>query len=261
MEQASQVEQLLSQAIQAFASDPYVYEIYLFGSYAKKTHDRYSDVDLHIVSQNFDATMSQLWHYLEEIGPVLMAFPLVARVGYTAFMILFENFPLYTKLDINIADRTENTSFAEQACVYRREALPPHVAPTFLPTMLEEPLNTLYGYHLGAIRYMKYRKRGKHFSAYKFYKAQLDRTLLNKYQEICHDFSVERLGLLEYQLLDTYEESIQLKRYLYPENERAMDTFYIELLQTMTHELQYALNTKHEKALTTIIDFLKQEAL
>lgn len=79
--------------------------------------------------------------------------------------------------------------------------------------------------------------------------------------EICHDFSVERLGLLEYQFLDTYEESIQLKRYLYPENERAMDTFYIELLQTMTHELQHPLDAKHEKAITTIIAFLKQEAL
>jgi hypothetical protein len=36
---------------------------------------------------------------------------------------------------------------------------------------------------------------------------------------------------------------------------------YIELLQTMTHELKYAFNEKHEKAFKTIINFLEQEAL
>src|SRR5579884_1457093 len=110
MERASQVEQLSTRAVQTFTRDPYVSEMFLFGSYEKKMHDHYSDVDLHVVSQNFDATMSQLWHTLSDIGQVLVAFPLAAHVGYAAYMVLFENYPLYTKLDINISDTRNSVS-------------------------------------------------------------------------------------------------------------------------------------------------------
>src|SRR6266567_2878304 len=119
MERASQVEHLSRRAIQTFASDPYVYEMFLFGSYEKKIHDCYSDVDLHVVSLNFDATMSQLWHTLSDIGQVLVAFPLTSHVGYAAYMVLFENYPLYTKLDINISDTKKNVPIVSKTCVYR----------------------------------------------------------------------------------------------------------------------------------------------
>ena len=79
MERASQVELLSHRTIQTFARDPHVSEMFLFGSYEKKMYDYYSDMDVHVVSQNFDATMSQLWHALSDIGQVLVAFPLAAR--------------------------------------------------------------------------------------------------------------------------------------------------------------------------------------
>lgn len=260
MERASLVEHLFSQAVQTFALDPYVSEMFLFGSYEKKTHDRYSDVDLHVVSQNFDATMSKFWRALSDIGQVLVAFPLAAHVGHAAYMVLFENYPLYTKLDINISDTRQCVSFAEKICVYRRDVIPASIASTFLPALFEEPLNTLYGYYLGAIRYMKYRKREKHFSAYKFYRAQLDHFLLKRYREISNARCVERLGILEYQALDTCEESTALKRYLYPENEHTMDKLYLELLQNMTHKIKSYFNENDEKASKTILHFLAQEA-
>src|SRR5690242_16049113 len=162
MGQISPVEQLFHRAVQTFARDPYVSEMFLFGSYEKKTYDSYSDVDLHVVSQNFDATMSQLWHSFSAIGQVRVAFPLVAEVGHAAYMVLFENYPFYTKLDINISDISKSAPFIEKTCVYQKDILPPNAASTFLPSLFEEPLNTLYGCYLGAIRYMKYRKREKH---------------------------------------------------------------------------------------------------
>ncbi|MBO0794908.1 MAG: nucleotidyltransferase domain-containing protein [Ktedonobacteraceae bacterium] len=260
MEQVSQVEHLSCQAIQAFAADPHVYEMFLFGSYEKKTHDRYSDVDLQVVSQNFDATMSQFRRCLSDIGQVLVAFPLVAQVGYAAYMVLFENYPFYTKLDINVSDVERCTPFSTKACVYRRDVIPSHEVSTYQPVLFEEPLNTLYGYYLGAIRYMKYRKRGKHFSAYKFYRAQLDYLLSRWYREVSHEHSIERLGILEYQLLDMREESAVLKRYLYPGNEQTMDMFYIEMLQKIADESQSSLNKEHKKVLNSMLDFLKREA-
>lgn len=260
MERASQVEHLARRAVQTFASDPYVSEMFLFGSYEKRMHDRYSDVDLQVVSQNFDATMSQLWHTLSDIGQVLVAYPLAAHVGHAAYTVLFENYPLYTKLDINISDTKKSVPFAEKACAYRREVIPPNAASTFLPALFAEPLNTLYGCYLGAIRYTKYRKREKHFSAYKFYRAQLDHLLLKWYQEVSDERSIERLGILEYQVLDAHEESTELKRYLYPKNEHTMDLFYLELLQKMTYELRSYFDENHEKASRAILTFLAEEA-
>jgi predicted nucleotidyltransferase len=260
MEQTGLVKRLFHQAVHIFAQDPYVSDIFLFGSYEKKTYDSYSDVDLHVVSQNFDATMKQLWHTLSAIGQVLVAFPLAAEVGHAAYMVIFENYPLYTKLDINISDTLKIVPFAEKTCVYHSNMLPPNAASTFRPALFEEPLNTLYGYYLGAIRYMKYRKREKHFSAYKFYRAQLDHFLLRWYQDISHERSVSRLGILEYQMLDTREESTALKRYLYPENEQTMDRLYLELLQTMTDELKPQFDEQHNKTSKVILHFLRHEA-
>jgi predicted nucleotidyltransferase len=260
MEQVSQVEQLFHRAVQTFVKDPYVSEMFLFGSYEKKTYDSYSDVDLHVVSQNFDATMNILWHSFSAIGQVLVAFPLVAEVGHAAYMVLFEHYPLYTKLDINISDTSKSVPFAEKTCVYRKDIQPPSAASTFLPPLFEEPLNTLYGFYLGAIRYMKYRKREKHFSAYKFYRAQLDHFLLGWYQAVSSERSISRLGILQYQLLDTREESSTWKRYLYPENEQAMDRLYLELLQKMTDELKAHFDEKHKKTSKAILHFLAHEA-
>ena len=261
MERASQVEHLFNQAVQIFASDPHVSKMFLFGSYEKKTHDRYSDVDLHVVSQNFDATMSQFWNSLSAVGQVLVAFPLTAELGHAAYMVLFENYPLYTKLDINISDPLKSAPFAGKTCVYQRDELPVNANSTFLPALFEEPLNTLYGCYLGAIRYMKYRKREKHFSAYKFYRAQLDHVLLGWYRDASREFSVERLGVVEYQFLDTWEESTELKRYLYPDNEKTMDKFYIELLQKMTNELKSSFSENNKNTFKTIINFLIQETI
>lgn len=176
-------------------------------------------------------------------------------------MVLFENYPLYTKLDINISDPLKSVPFAGKTCVYQRDVLPANVASTFLPALFEEPLNTLYGCYLGAIRYMKNRKREKHFSAYKFYRAQLDHILLRWYRNVGREFSVERLGIVEYQLLDTWEESTEMKRYLYPGCEKTMDKFYIELLQKMTGDLKSSFNKDNEKVFKTIISFLNDESV
>jgi hypothetical protein len=68
--------------------------------------------------------MKQLWHTLSAIGQVLVAFPLAAEVGHAAYMVIFENYPLYTKLDINISDTLKIVPFAEKTCVYHSNMLP-----------------------------------------------------------------------------------------------------------------------------------------
>ena len=48
---------------------------------------------------------------------------------------------------------------------------------------MEEKQRRLYGYSIGAVRYVKYRKRGKPFSAYKFYQAQCEYYFLKQYEK------------------------------------------------------------------------------
>ncbi len=83
---------------------------------------------------------------------------------------------------------------------------------------------------------------------------------MREYREIRNERSIECLGVLEYQALDTYEKSAILKRYLYPQNEQAMDMFYLELLQKMTNDLRSYFDDRDEKASQTILNFFAQEA-
>ncbi|GCE28709.1 hypothetical protein KDA_41930 [Dictyobacter alpinus] len=254
------VEQLCSRAVQAFAEESEVVEIGLFGSYAQRTNDRYSDIDLHVVSHDFDTTMSHFMACLSKIGRVLVAFPLTVRVGYAAYMVLFEDYPLYNKLDINIADRDNTIPFAPTTCIYRRDTVPPYTVSSLLPSRFEEPLNLLYDSYLGALRYMKYRQREKHFSAYKFYRAQLERLLVIWYQDMSHDHAIARLGILEYQQLDTHPSSADMQRYLYPANEQMMDQLYLELLQMLTHTLPSTYSQEQREVLASILEFLRSAA-
>ncbi|GER91845.1 hypothetical protein KDW_60070 [Dictyobacter vulcani] len=255
-----QVEQLYTRAVQAFAAEPEVSEIGLFGSYAKGTHDRYSDIDLHVVSQDFDTTMNHLAACLAHIGQVLVAFPLTARVGYAAYVVLFEDYSPYTKLDLSIADTANNLPFADTTCVYHTETISPATASTYQPARFAEPLNILYDSYLGALRYIKYRQRWQHFSAYKFYRAQLDRLLVMCYHDISNADTVERLGILEYQHLDKHSASTNMQRYLYPENAQMMDRLYIDLLEMQTRTLQPADHPDHQNIFTMILAFLASES-
>jgi hypothetical protein len=73
---------------------------------------------------------------------------------------------------------------------------------------------------------------------------------------------IEKISSLQAQrlpLLDTREESSTWKRYLYPENEQAMDRLYLELLQKMTDELKAHFDEKHKKTSKAILHFLAHE--
>ena len=132
----------------------------------------------------------------------------------------------------------------------------PHPS-TYQPPQMEEKLRLLYGYSIGAIRYAKYRKRGKPFSAYKFYQAQCEYSFLKRYEKETQE-SKMKMDLSAYMVLDQFPDSV-LQHFLYPENERAMNRLYLELLDVMLHEERLTLSTDHLEALTGIIAFVCDE--
>ena len=121
---------------------------------------------------------------------------------------------------------------------------------------MEEKLRLLYIYCIGAIRYTKYRKRGKHFRAYKFYRAQCE----HYFRKLCEKEAGETKTKVEiYMILDQLPNSASQQKYLYPENEQAMNKLYLELLDAMLDEERSTIPVNHLEALTEIITFVRAE--
>ena len=92
------LELLYQKAVDIFAQAQEVQDVLLFGSFARGTHDQYSDIDLTIISTDFDETMAKLPQFLARIGTVLIQYPLHTSCGSAAYMTLFKDFPLYKSL-------------------------------------------------------------------------------------------------------------------------------------------------------------------
>jgi hypothetical protein len=222
----------------------------------QNTHDDYSDIDLHVVSGNFDITMKELPSIIQMIGEPFVWYPFHLQPGNTGYAVLFRNYPLYNRLDITILDTITPPVVAQGTCVYRNPEEYPILPSTYQPPYMEEKVRTLYGYAIGAVRYAKYRKRGMPFCAYKFYRAQCDYYFL-KCSEKQSQEAPTKLDI--YTALDRLPDSILLHKYLYPENERAMNRLYLDLLDAMLHEERSGFSTDHFEALTEIIAFVHAE--
>lgn len=252
------VHRLFTQTLAAFSQRMEVQEILAFGSFCHGGYDQYSDIDLHIVSSDVQQTIEQLQQILTPVGNILLQYPLRIEPGEAAYTLLFTNYPLYQKLDITILSPSAKMPFDGYRSVYQTTS-PISARPTnFLYPGLEEPVRTLYDYYLGALRYVKYRKRGKHFSAYKFYRAQVDHFLQHIYQQVTGD-AKSKLGILEYQALDKEPDMNSWSKYLYPASAENMNILYAELLQYMLDNALSALEESHQLAIQTMLTFIRQK--
>jgi len=251
------LQALYTATLQAFTQRPEVQKVYLFGSMEQNKQDIYSDLDVHIVSSDFDATMKDLVSIMNMIGEPFVWYPFHPQPGNTGYAVLFRDYPLYNRLDITILDTLTPPVVAQGTCIYNDPKECPSHPSTYQPPHMEETLRRLYGYGIGAVRYVKYRKRGKPFSAYKFYQAQCEYYFLKQYEKNTGDARV-KMDPSVYMELDQFPDN-GLQRYLYPENEQTMNRFYLELLDAMLHEEQMTLSIDHLEALTRIITFVRSE--
>jgi predicted nucleotidyltransferase len=252
------LQQLYVATLQTFTQRPEVQQVYLFGSMEQNKHDNYSDIDLHIVSSDFDTTMKDLPSIMNVIGEPFVWYPFHPQPGNTGYAILFRDYPLYNRLDITILDPITSPVVAQGTCVYRNPKGYPISPSMYQPPQMEEKMRLLYGYGIGAVRYAKYRKRGKPFSAYKFYRAQCEYYFLKRYEKETREAKT-KLDLSMYMVLDQLPDSALQQQYLYPESEQAMNRLYLGLLDAMLHEERLTLPADHLEALTEIITFVRAE--
>jgi len=254
------LQKLYVATLQAFTQRPEVQKIYLFGSMEQNTHDDYSDADIHIVSSDFDTTMHDIDSIMNVIGEPFVWYPFFhPQPGSTGYAILFRDYPLYNRLDITILDTITPPVVAQGTCIYRNPRESVYHPSTYQPPHMEEMLHQLYGYGIRAVRYAKYRKRGMPLSAYRFYRAQCDYYFLKRYEQEKREVKT-KVDLPLYTALDHLADST-LERYIYPENELAMNNLYLELLNTMLQQEQSMLSAAHLEALTEIITFVREELI
>ncbi|GCE13504.1 hypothetical protein [Tengunoibacter tsumagoiensis] len=254
------LQELQTATLSAFTRRPEVQQICLFGSLEHNQHDAYSDMDLHVVSSDFDTTMQDLPSIINSIGAPFVWYPFHPQPGNTGYAILFRDYPLYHRLDITLLDLVTPPIVAQGTCIYTNPRPPLSQPSTYQAPQLDAPLQKLYGYGIGAIRYAKYRKRGKALSAFKFYRAQCDAFFLKRYEKETHNAKTQ-IDLAVYQLLDQLPDNNLLQHYLYPTNEQAMDRLFVQLLEAMLSEEQKTLSSNHRGALTEIITFVRNELL
>ncbi len=143
----SALDDLLARISAALRGLPGAQELYLFGSAADPFRkDRYSDLDLQVVSAQFELSRAAWPAVLSQVGPIALAFQLDPEgpaAQETAFTLGFEGESLYHKVDFGITDRRLADGYFNQlqgkVLLWRQEVLaapPGRLTPNHLASRL-----------------------------------------------------------------------------------------------------------------------------
>lgn len=153
---------------------PGAVELRAFGSLTRDDHDRYSDVDLEILTTTPDASIDARQAVIERVAPVLLEWRIDPTDSAWAATILFENLSPWRRLDLGITSverAAPSAARSEQTVLWRQEAAPtfsaPMRTPGYAPTVGTAE-HAMLGHLLSATRYVKARKREQVFTAYRF---------------------------------------------------------------------------------------------
>lgn len=277
MQPKGDASHLAARAIAVFASRPEVRKIVQFGSLGRRTADQYSDVDLEIVTDKSARTIGDIPALVERIDEPFVIFAVRELAEQAAYTVLFRHYSFYQRLDIGISSQDIVTAAdfssrhllvdaAGMHVVYCRshDDLASFEGPSCVcgsaasVSSSPSPVRTLYETFLGALRYVKYRKRQKELAAYKFYRAIQSDFLLDTYRHLWPESQKTSLGLMDYLTLERIGHE-DYARYLYPGDEREMNIQVIEMLSMILLHATSGLDTHHREALSTIIQFVAQE--
>ena len=184
----SALDDLLGRISAALRGLPGAQALYLFGSAADPARkDRYSDLDLQVVSAQFELSRAAWPAVLSSVGNMTLVFQLDPEdpaARETAFTLGFEGQSLYHKVDFGITDHGLADGYfhrLEGKVLLWRQHAPagpvvsaPHTA--WRPAW-ESPEHFLLGELLGSVRYVKARQRRQHLACWRFLSAKFNALL------------------------------------------------------------------------------------
>ena len=172
----------LSAALRAL---PGARALYLFGSRAAGRGDGYSDLDLQVVTTDLAASVAARHAALEPLGPLALEWPIERAADRWAATLLFARASHYHKVDLGFIAGGAGTARSDLPAGLAAPAvplwtgnrppaaLPPAPGPAYLPEP-GSPDHLLTGQLLGAVRYVKARKRGQPLTCWRFAAAAVE---------------------------------------------------------------------------------------
>ena len=182
------LDNLLARISNALRSLPGAQALYLFGSAADPARkDRYSDLDLQVISSQFELSRAAWPAVLSRVGKLALVFQLDPddpAAQETAFTLGFEGQSFYHKVDFGITDWRLSDGYFNQlegkVLLWQQEALaePLEAAPqTAWRPVWDSPGHFLLGELLSSVRYTKARKRRQHLTCWRFLSAKFNALL------------------------------------------------------------------------------------
>ena len=271
------LDDLLGRISAALRGLPGAQELYLFGSAADPARkDRYSDLDLQVVSAQFELSRAVWPAVLSQVGPIALAFQLDPEgpaAQETAFTLGFEGESLYHKVDFGITDRRLADGYFNQlqgkVLLWRQEALaaPPGSRPqtTWRPAW-GSPGHFLLGELLGSVRYVKARKRQQHLACWRFLSAKFNALLrCYRWEQGGPQFPPGVKTTLDFTTLDrrlSERERLALLSGLKAASPPEMDRSLVEITRRLAAQIDPAFHSKdtHQAALVReMLSFIESE--
>jgi hypothetical protein len=255
--------------------------LYLYGSAADPARrDAYSDLDLQVLTLDFQFSKDHLLATLEKVGAVALAYLLTDTAHELAYSITFAGESPYHKVDLGITclnDPAHPPTFFEQ--IRDKQLLWSQSAPSpvgvnfptlsirqpYCPTKAS-PAYFLVGEIISALRYAKARRRGRHLVCWRFLSAKVNALLaLAWWQDSGGDRIPERLSTWDLAELDErLPQSVRLEmlQSLDCRQPAQMDQALLEITRRMVALLRPSLSGPDQRAIVLGeegVEFIAQE--
>lgn len=259
-----QIDILYSRVVEVFSKQPEVHEVYTFGSIINGKFDKFSDIDIDVVSSNYNETINKLDELLKQINDPISKLCLYYEKDKSAFSILWKDYSLYQKLDLGITNSNKKILFSPKKLVYKnknsfiaKQKKIDHL--NIYDTSDREIVDFLHG----IIRFLKYNHRKMYFASFKFYRSALDElirsTYLSKYNK-----KIEILTLEHYMHYDEITSSKNISPTInsMKRSIQLITTLYVELFsQTKLTEETLILIKRVQELLESEIHFKSHSKL
>lgn len=193
-----------------------------YGSIESKTNDKYSDIDIEVTPKNINEFYKNFKKNLKLINNYYVIFPVVVNDNPQVFTIVWKGQSLYKKLDLRVNAKLD-TNLVKKSYDF------------------DENLRPFYDLYIGALRFIKYRKRKDLIASMKFYRS-------------AHEY-----------LMRVSSKPKTLHKYFFLENNSMIDIYFIEILKKY---LKVSLSSKlivknsiHNKFALDVIKFAQNELI
>jgi len=188
-------DSLRDQISEALRNIPGATALHAFGSLADGRADRFSDIDLELVTTDLDAAVNARHAIWAQVGPLDLEWRIHPGRSDFAATLQFRNASLYRKVDIGFTRHADDGAIVPEGpheLLWRQDPAPallPSTVPSSYAPEVGTPAHFVAGQLLGITRYVKGRKRGQHLTAYRFASALATAVLSLRYARETGDHS------------------------------------------------------------------------